>query len=139
MRAFSIEMTAPIRATRCRTYHAATLETACELAMSDTDWSGADMASDPSSVGFITAVRANGCQFIVPEIYTEPSFANGNAFEVAIGLLKIIATDIRAGRQTAPHWLDRAVLAIELAEATAEIESGIIQSSCPVCPENGRE
>lgn len=139
MRAFSIEMTASIRATRCRTYQAATLETACELAMSDTDWSGAGMASDPIPVGSITAVRANGCHLIVPETFAEPSFANGNAFEVAIGLLKIFATDSRAGRQTASHWLDRAFLAIELAEANTENESGIIQSPCQVCPENGRD
>lgn len=139
MRAFSIEMTASIQATRCRIYQAATLETACELAMSDTDWSGADMASDPIRVGFITAVRANGCQLIVPETFAEPGFANGNAFEVAIGLLKIFATDSRAGRQTVSHWLDRAFLAIALAEANAENESGIIRSSRQVCPKNGHD
>lgn len=139
MRAFSIEMTASIRATRCRTYQAATLETACELAMSDTDWSGADMASDPIPVGSIVAVRANGCQLIVPETFAEPGFADGNAFEIAIGLLKIFATDSRAGRQTASHWLDRAFLAIELAEATAENKSGTILNSRPVSPENDRD
>ncbi|WP_375599079.1 hypothetical protein [Devosia sp. Naph2] len=137
MRAFSIEMTASIRANRCRTYQAATLETACELAMSDMDWSGADIAGEPNPVGSITAVRADGCQLIVPETFAEPGFANGNAFEVAIGLLKIFATDSRAGRQTASHWLDRAFLAIELAEANAENESGIIQSPRQTCPENG--
>ena len=139
MRAFSIEMTASIRTTRCRTYQAATLETACELAMSDTDWTGSDMASDPIPVGSIIAVRSNGCQLVVPQSFAEPSFENSNAFAVAIGLLKIFATDSRAGRQTAPHWLDRAFLAIELAEATAENERGIIQSPCQVCPENGRD
>ena len=138
MRAFSIDMTTAIRATRRRNYCATTLEAACELAMSDTDWAGADVAIDPFSVGSITAVLENGCPLIVPETFAEPGFANGNKFEIAIGLLKIVATDSRAGRQTASHWLDRAFLAIELAEHTAENQNRTALNVRQVCRENDR-
>lgn len=138
MRAFSIDMTASIRATRRRTYCATTLDAACELAMSDTDWANADVVLNPFAVGFIAAIRENGCPLIVPETFAEPGFANGNAFEIAIGLLKIVATDSRAGRQTAPHWLDRAFLAIELAEDTVENQNRTAFNVRQFCRENDR-
>lgn len=141
MREFTMETTATIRAVRRRTYRADSVGAACCRAIADEDWSDAISNVGPAGV-YVAALWEGaddtGQSVAVPDSYAEPDWWQGNPLEISIGLLKIFASDSRAARPTAPHWVDRAFLAVELAEAAQARAAARAAANASTLAEDGR-
>lgn len=124
MREYTIDTLSTLPVLRRRSYCAWSVDDACRLALADTDWTETAFNAEPPGPASIAAVWAGAAEagqaVPVPDDYAVPSWWHGNQFQVAIGLLKIMASDSRADRPTAPYWIDRAFQAIAVAEADLE-------------------
>lgn len=138
MRDFIIETFATLPVVRRRKYRASSVATACLLALTDQDWTEILPGNGRAGLSYIAQIWEEGAgggqQVPVPGDFTAPGWIYGNQFEILLGLLKILASDCRAGRASAPHWLDRAFEAIELAEV---IIANAALSSAPRCATRG--
>lgn len=123
MSTFTIETTYHLPVFRHATYAADTPEAACRLAVEDNDWS--DQREDNESAGetYVTGIwEGADTAYRVPAVPVPPHFGEtvqrqAAHHEILLGLLKMLFSDIRAGRTTPPEWLAKTAWAIARGEA----------------------
>lgn len=121
MPTFTIETTYHLPVFRHVTYAADTPEAACRLAIEDNDWSGQREDYESSGETYVTGIW-EGAAYRVPAIPFPPHFGEtvqrqAAHFEVLLGLLKMLFSDVSADRQTPPEWLAKTAWAIARGEA----------------------
>lgn len=120
---FTIETTYHLPVFRHSTYSADTPEAACRLAVEDKDWSGQREDYESSGETYVTGIweGANtayrGQAIPVPPHFGETVQRQAAHFEVLLGLLKMLFSDVRANRPTPPEWLGKTAWAIARGEA----------------------
>jgi hypothetical protein len=108
---FTIETTYRIPVYRQRSYQAGTLAEACRLAIEDDDWEGQKEDYESAGETYVTGVwEGADTAYRVPALPVPPHFGETMQrqvahFEVLLGLLKMLFSDILSGRPTAPEWL----------------------------------
>jgi len=120
---FTIETTYRLPVFRHRTYFADTPEAACRLAIEDDDWSAQKEDYDSAGETYVTGIwdgpnaAYRGPSLSVPPHFGETVQRQAAHFEPLLGLLKMLASDMRNDRSTPQEWLSRADWAIGKAEA----------------------
>lgn len=120
---YTIEVTYHLPVYRRRNYSADTPAEACRLAIEDDWWEYAKEDVDSSGESYVTGIwlganaAGSGPEIPVPSHFDETIQRQADHFETLLGLLRILAADLRAGRDTDPLWLDRADYAVSKAEA----------------------
>ena len=123
MPVYTVETSYRLPAYRHRTYHAATLAEACRLAIEDEDWEGQKLGYESAGENYVTGIwrgadaAYRGDTEPIPSQFEETVQRKADHFETLFGLLKMLASDIRAGRPTQPHWRECAERAVAKAEA----------------------
>jgi hypothetical protein len=119
---FTIESTCRMPVFRHRTYQAASLEEACQLALKDPDWS--QQKEDPERAGetYISGVwpgpnPATGAPSIpVPPQFGEAMRRKAEHFETLLGILKVLLTEEAFTPEKLAFWRRRAERAVAKAE-----------------------
>lgn len=120
---FTVETTYHLPVFRHATYAADTLEAACRLAIEDNDWSGQREDYESSGETYVTGIwegaeaAYRGAAIQVPPHFGETVQRQAAHFEVLLGLLKMLFSDVRATRSTPPERLARTAWAIARGEA----------------------
>ncbi|MBN9362822.1 MULTISPECIES: hypothetical protein [unclassified Devosia] len=120
---FTIETTYRLPVFRQVSYAADTPEAACRLAIADTDWSGQREDYESSGETYVTGIcdgaeaAYRGPAIPVPPHFGEAVQRQAAHFELMLGLLKIMVSDAKARRTTAPEWFAKSEWAIALGEA----------------------
>ncbi len=123
---FTIETTYHLPVFRHVTYAADTPEAACRLAIEDNDWSGQREDYASSGETYVTGIwegieaAYRGPAIPVPPHFGETVQRQAAHFEVLLGLLKMLSSNVRACRPTPAGWLGKADWAIARAEAILE-------------------
>lgn len=123
---FTIETTYRLPVFRHSTYSADTSEAACRLAIEDKDWSGQREDCESSGETYVTGIwegadaAYRGQAIRVPRHFEEAVQRKATHFELMLGLIKIMVSDAKAGRATAPEWLAKSEWAVALGEAILE-------------------
>jgi hypothetical protein len=123
---FTIETTYHLPVFRHATYSADAPEAACRLAIEDKDWSGQREDYESSGETYVTGIwegadaACRGQAIRVPRHFEEAVQRKAAHFELMLGLLKIMVSDAKARRATAPEWLAKSEWAIALGEAILE-------------------
>lgn len=120
---YTIETAYHLPCYRHRTYRADSIARACRKAIEDKDWSGASLDHECTGETFVSGIwQGAGAAYSakpipVPSQFEETIERKAGQFEILFGLLKMLLEDIRAGRQCADEWMDRAASAVARAEA----------------------
>ncbi|RUV21414.1 hypothetical protein [Mesorhizobium sp. M5C.F.Ca.IN.020.32.2.1] len=123
---FTIETTYRLPVFRHSTYSADTPEAACRLAIEDKNWSGQREDYESSGETYVTGIwegadaAYRGHTIRVPRHFEETVQRKAAHFELMLGLLKIMVSDTKARRATAPEWLAKSEWAVALGEAILE-------------------
>lgn len=130
MPVFTIETAYKLPVYRQRTYEAASIEQACQLAIGDQGWEDGQEDVDSSGDTYVAGVWAGadaafvGPALAIPAAFEELIQRKADHFEVLLGLLKLFA---HASDSTAPQlaaWRARAEEAIAKAEAILGAATG---------------
>lgn len=120
---FTIETTYHLPIYRQRTYDAATLDQACDLAIADAGWDDEKSDVETSGDTYVTGAweghdAAHSDRALpTPSRFGEQVQRKAEHFEVLLGLLKVFAHAPENGFAGATAWRERADAAIAKAEA----------------------
>lgn len=123
MPTFTIETTYHLPVFRHASYAAETAEAACRLAIEDDDWSAQREDNESPGETYVTGIwegaeaAYRGPAIPVPRHFGETVQRQAAHFEVLLGLLKMLSSNVRAGRPTPAEWQAKAAWAIARGEA----------------------
>jgi hypothetical protein len=123
MPAFTIESIHWIPVSRHRTYRAASLEEACQLALKDPDWSEQKEDPECASEAYISGAwhgpnaAYNASSIPVPSQFGEAVRRKAKHFETLLGILKLLLTEEAFTPAKLAFWRRRAERAVAKAEA----------------------
>lgn len=123
MPSFTIEVSYHLPVCRRGAYRAATSAAACSLAIEDQDWATCRVAHDAAGERYVSAIWAGADAALsrksipVPSQFEEGIQRKAGHFEILLGLLKMLVTDVLSGHPTPANWVARTSLAIARAEA----------------------
>lgn len=120
---FTIESTYRLPVFRHRTYEAATLEEACQLAQTDSDWTGSKADHECAGEIFVSGVWPGADAAYtapsarVPSQFGETLHRKAEHFETLLGILKVLLTEEAFTPAKLAFWRRRAEIAAAKAEA----------------------
>ncbi|MBB2842093.1 UNVERIFIED_ORG: hypothetical protein GGE64_005882 [Rhizobium etli] len=120
---YTIETTLHRPISRKRTYSADTAEAACHAAIKDDDWVEARNDNETSGETYVTGIWEGadaaycGSAIPIPSQFRGITERKAGHFEILLGILKIVVTDVQAGRSTSSDWMAKTAWAISRSEA----------------------
>jgi hypothetical protein len=120
---YTIETTYQLPVYRKRSYSAETPEEACQAAIKDDDWNDDRHDYEASGETYVTGIwegenaAYRGATVPVPSSYPGTVQRKLGHFEILLGLLKMILTDVLVRRPTSKEWTARASWAVARGEA----------------------
>jgi hypothetical protein len=119
---FTIESTYRLPVFRHRTYEAATLEEACQLAQTDADWTGSKADHECAGEVFVSGIWPGTEAYAAPSVRVPSQFGEtlhrkAEHFETLLGVLKVLLTLESLPPAKCAFWQHRGEEAVAKAEA----------------------